>query len=156
LTKAEYLSFHKDFCDDMIKITAQKNADYTGGNSDPFANFKSIGTLVDVPGVIEIGFLTRMSDKMARIGSFVKNGTLAVKDESVMDTLKDLANYSALFAGYLESNKEKNEAVTVVVNSGINTADVRINQPSVAVGEKSPGTQSVVRKGVRPGGQSEI
>ena len=44
---------------------------------------------------------------MKRIATFVNNGELKVKDESVKDTLQDLANYAILFAGYLESeNKE--------------------------------------------------
>jgi hypothetical protein len=43
---------------------------------------------------------------MARIASFVKNGELKVKDESVQDTLLDLANYSMLFAAYLKSIKK--------------------------------------------------
>lgn len=109
MTKENYIAFHKAFCEDMVTITKMKNADYTGGSNDPFANFKGIGHLVDAPNVIEIGFLTRISDKVARIGSFISKGTLEVKDESVMDTLKDLANYSALFAGYLQSKKENIE-----------------------------------------------
>ena len=89
----------------MTEITRAKNSDYCGLSDDPFANFKQIGGLVQTPNVVEIGFLTRMSDKMARIGSFVAKGTLEVKDESVLDTLCDLANYSILFAGYLKSKK---------------------------------------------------
>jgi hypothetical protein len=46
-----------------------------------------------------------MMDKISRIASFIKKGTLEVKDESVKDTLMDLANYCILFAGYLESKK---------------------------------------------------
>lgn len=105
MTKTDYIEFHNKFCEDMVRITQAKNSDYTGGSDDPFANFLGISHLVDAPNVVEIGFLTRMSDKMARIGSYISKGTLEVKDESVMDTLKDLANYSALFAGYLESKK---------------------------------------------------
>jgi propanediol dehydratase large subunit len=48
-----------------------------------------------------------MMDKMKRIGSFVENGELMVKDESVLDTLQDLANYSCLMAGYILSEKRK-------------------------------------------------
>ncbi len=107
MTKPEYLEFHKAFCEDMVEITKKKNADYAGAGSDPFANFRQIGSLIQSPSVIEIGFLTRMSDKMSRIGSFISNGTLQVKDESVEDTLKDLANYSALFAGYLREQRQK-------------------------------------------------
>jgi hypothetical protein len=81
----------------------KKNADYTGFKDDnPFANFEA----VEAFGLnTEIGFLTRMTDKMARIASFVRNGELKVKDESVQDTLLDLANYSMLFAAYLKSKK---------------------------------------------------
>lgn len=105
MNKTEYIAFHKQFCQDMVEITQKKNADYTGGAENPFANFLGIGNLVSTPNAIEIGFLTRMSDKIARIGSYVSQGTLQVKDESVQDTLKDLANYCALFSGYLESQK---------------------------------------------------
>lgn len=54
----------------------------------------------------EQGFLTRMMDKMKRISSFVEKGELQVKDESVTDTLRDLANYSCLLAGYIKSQKD--------------------------------------------------
>lgn len=105
MTKKEYVEFHEAACARMVAITKTKNADYAGAGDDPFANFRQIGALIQTPGVIEIGFLTRMSDKMSRIGSFIANGTLAVKDESVEDTLLDLANYCILFAGYLRSKK---------------------------------------------------
>lgn len=103
MTKQQYMDFHKGFCDRMIEITKRKNADYSGAGIDPFNNFRHIGNLVVVPNVdmVAVGFLTRMSDKFSRIGSFIANGQLQVKDESVEDTLIDLANYSALFAGYL-------------------------------------------------------
>lgn len=106
MTKQEYMEFHKSCCDKMMAITKAKNSDYTGESGDPFANFAQIGMLVQAPSIVEIGFITRMSDKLSRIGSFVTKGTLQVKDESVEDTLLDLANYCLLFAGYLRSRKE--------------------------------------------------
>ena len=105
MTKAEYMQFHEDSCKKLIEITKRKNADYAGSGNDPFANFRQIGALIQQPNIVEVGFLTRMSDKMSRIGSFVSNGTLQVKDESVEDTLMDIANYAILFAGYLRSKK---------------------------------------------------
>lgn len=109
MTKLEYIEFHKEFCTKMIEITKKKNADYSGAGDDPFNNFRHIGNLVhsDDIDVVAIGFLTRMSDKFSRIGSFIANGQLMVKDESVEDTLQDLANYSALFAGFLREAAEK-------------------------------------------------
>ena len=103
MTKQEYFKFHQSCLDKMTEITKAKNADYTGESEDPFANF----SMVESMGICstEQGFLTRMSDKMARINSFVMLGQLQVKDESVKDTLLYLANYAILFAGYIESKK---------------------------------------------------
>lgn len=103
MNKAEYLNFHKQFCERMMQITERKNADYSGAGDDPFNNFRHIGNMVHVPNVdmVAAGFLTRMSDKFSRIGSFIAKGELQVKDESVEDSLLDLANYAALFSGYL-------------------------------------------------------
>lgn len=87
----------------MLATSKAKNADYTGASAgDPFANFRN----VECFGIqVEVGFITRMTDKLARIASYVKKGQLQVKDESVTDTLVDLANYCLLFAAYLESKK---------------------------------------------------
>jgi hypothetical protein len=104
MTKNEYFAFHQECLNKMSSITKAKNADYTGIGNDPFANF----TRVEAVGICstEQGFLTRMMDKVSRINSYVQKGELQVKDESVEDTLLDLANYSLLFAGYIRSRKE--------------------------------------------------
>jgi hypothetical protein len=101
MSKSEYFAFHQEFCRRMGDITAAKNADYTGNSDDPFANF----TIVETFGAMttEQGFFARMTDKLARVSSFIQNGELQVKSESVEDTLLDLSNYCALFAGYLRS-----------------------------------------------------
>lgn len=103
MTKEEYFIFHKAACDKMIEITRAKNADYSGTSVDPFSNFAK----VEVLGICttEQGFLTRMFDKFARITSFVQKGVLEVKDESVEDTLFDLANYCILMAGFIKAKK---------------------------------------------------
>lgn len=103
MTKEEYIKFHEDCCTKMVELTKKKNADYTSGSANPFANFEQVGHLVQLPVVVQIGFITRMSDKLSRIGSFITKGVLAVTTESVEDTLLDLANYCILFAGYLRS-----------------------------------------------------
>lgn len=101
----DWLVFHKECCDKMHEITIRKNHDYTGSSSSPFKNFEN----VELMGVAstEHGFLVRMMDKMARLTNFVNTNTLLVKDESVTDTLLDLANYSLLMAGYIESKKQR-------------------------------------------------
>ena len=102
MTKKDYFEFAQKFFGSCVEISRKKNADYTGGSDDPFSNFTSI----EVLGIkTEHGFLTRMFDKMKRISSFVENGELQVKDESVLDTLSDLSNYCALLAGYIKSKQ---------------------------------------------------
>ncbi len=111
--RERFVTQHGALCDELKDITARKNADYTGaGTDDPFHNFKSVQEL----GICttEQGFLTRMTDKMARIASLTKTGKQMVKDESVEDTLKDLANYSLLMICYLRSQRP---AVTHEINS---------------------------------------
>ena len=105
MNKAEYFEYHKQCLAKMTEITQRKNADYAGGGDDPFANFSRVEKL----GICstELGFLTRMTDKMSRLSTFANTGRFAVLDESVEDTLLDLANYSILMAAYIKSKEVK-------------------------------------------------
>lgn len=105
MTRETYLQEFKWITDRMYEITKAKNSDYTGDDNNPFDNFEAVARL----GIAstEQGFLTRMTDKFMRITSFVKKGTLQVKDESVQDTLLDLANYSILLACYIKSGRRR-------------------------------------------------
>jgi hypothetical protein len=107
MTKEEYLAFHKAACERMIETTRRKNSDYTGISNDPFANFKA----VEQQGVCstETGFRVRMTDKIMRLDSFIQKGVLEVQDETVNDTLLDLANYCILLAGYIESKRQASD-----------------------------------------------
>src|SRR6056297_340189 len=100
MTRKEYMEYHKVICDKMTEVTKAKNHDYSGFDNDPFANFK----VVERAGITstEVGFLTRMMDKISRVNSFVQQGVCNVKDETIEDTLIDLANYSILMAGYIK------------------------------------------------------
>lgn len=110
MSREDYFNFSEEFFNNCLEISKRKNADYCGGSEDPFANFKAVESL----GIsTEVGFLTRMMDKMKRISSFVEQGTLQVKDESVTDTLQDLANYACLMAGYIKSKPKTNLTKTI-------------------------------------------
>ena len=106
MTREEYLKLHAEYCEKMKAISRNKNTDYTSGAAldDAFANLRQVEQL----GICstEVGFLARMTDKMSRLNSFVKRGVLSVKDESIEDTLLDLANYSMLMAAYIKSKKQ--------------------------------------------------
>jgi len=105
MTGSEFVQFHLEAVTRMNETVKKKNHDYTGDKGDAFANFK----VVEEMGICstEQGFLTRMMDKVMRVNTFVQKGTLKVADESVEDTLLDLANYSILMVGYIKDKKAK-------------------------------------------------
>lgn len=72
----QLLSVHSE----GIHLFIKKNADY----GDAFATYGPIGVLV------------RMGDKINRLLSITKNGTVQVQSESMRDTLIDLHNYSTM------------------------------------------------------------
>lgn len=76
----------------QAELLLQKGHDYSG-TEDSYANLRSSSALGISPWR---GVLLRMSDKFSRLCNFSCQGILKVKDESVEDTLLDLANYSLL------------------------------------------------------------
>ena len=104
MTREELIRLHKFYCEKMNALVQRKNADYTN-ESGPFSNFERVEAL----GIAttEQGFLTRLMDKFCRVITFVQRGTLKVSDESVEDTLLDLANYSLLLCAYIQSKRER-------------------------------------------------
>lgn len=92
MTKDELLSLHGQMTKQALDLMTRKNADYAPGDN-------ALGNLLDstVLGIApEMGILIRMMDKIKRVSAFSINGTLAVSDESVTDTLTDLINYAVL------------------------------------------------------------
>ena len=101
---SEYLIKHSELCKRMEELTLVKQLDYSSGSDDAFFNVSRC----ESKGVVttEQGIYIRISDKIARIESFLKKGSLEVKDESLIDSCVDLANYSLMLGIYL-INKEK-------------------------------------------------
>jgi hypothetical protein len=84
---------HNDICEELKSIYFAKNMDY----GDSFGKgYKEYGKIMP---------LIRLEDKLNRIKSLIKNEA-AVKDESLIDTLMDLANYSIMTIIELEGEKE--------------------------------------------------
>ena len=105
MTHKEYKAFHKQMCEKMIKLTEDKNSDYCGDSPSAFTNFER----VEKEGITstEIGILTRMMDKFARLNSFVQKDSYKVQDEKIEDTAADLANYAIILAGVIQSKGKK-------------------------------------------------
>lgn len=76
--------------DEMLAMHCKKGADY-GTNADIFANVRT-ATEFGLPAYL--GAVLRANDKMARLKTFATKGALA--NESVEDSLLDLANYAVI------------------------------------------------------------
>ena len=46
--------------------------------------------------------MTRVTDKMSRLSSFLNSGKMHVEDESFRDTIVDVINYMVLLSAYIE------------------------------------------------------
>ena len=110
MTKDEYFKFQDEFFEEIKKLTVKKNQDYTGLDPSPFSNFMACEKL-GVASSLQ-GLMVRMLDKFARLNSFAQKGFLEVSNESVKDTLMDLANYCCLTAGLIEDDR-RNVAVKI-------------------------------------------
>lgn len=86
--------------EEMKEIHNNKNHDYAG---DDYLSNLTASNRMGVPAW-KAG-LIRIQDKVSRLENFAKKDSLKVKDESVEDTLKDLANY-AILALILYRNKK--------------------------------------------------
>jgi hypothetical protein len=86
--------------DRMADLHSRKNHDYAG--QDPLSNLKSSLRLGLSPF---LGVLVRLQDKWSRLEQFARSGQLMVKDETVEDTLMDIAVYSLL--GIILRREEK-------------------------------------------------
>ena len=80
--------------DEMKELHAKKDKDYGSAFHKSFEEFGVTSGVV------------RLNDKMERVKSLVKNGKAEIKDESLLDTLKDLASYAVML--YVELKNKNN------------------------------------------------
>lgn len=87
---------HQEICQELNKVYEQKNHDY--GNS--------FGDTFDKLGIISA--VTRITDKYNRLVSLCTKSEeeRKVKDESITDTLLDMANYCIMTV--IELHKDEN------------------------------------------------
>lgn len=85
---------HKKICDELNAIYTKKNADY----GDSFhTTFTEEG--MAMPRI-------RLGDKLARFKNLTKGAARKVSDESIRDTLLDLANYAIMTLLEMDIEKE--------------------------------------------------
>ena len=94
---------HREICEQLNKIYETKNHDY--GNS--------FGETYEKLGIISA--ITRISDKYNRICSLATKSAeeRQVKDESIRDTLLDMANYCMMTVIEMDNERER-EASNVI------------------------------------------
>ena len=93
LEEQEYKDCFNEILEEMKEVHRKKNADYGNNFHKRYERW---------------GFLTallRLSDKMERLENIYEKGEIEVKDESVEDTLLDLANYAVMTIVELKNNK---------------------------------------------------
>ena len=88
------VAHHRMICDEMNELYAKKNHDY----GDSFAqSFREEGM-----AMVRI----RLGDKFNRLKALTRGGEQKVADESIRDTLIDLANYAIMTVLEMEGEKE--------------------------------------------------
>ena len=92
----------KKILDTMNEISIAKNNDYAG--NDFLSNFKMSEKLGVKPSM---GCAIRISDKFSRICQLMQKDAPDVTDETIEDTLIDLANYCVIMVLLLR--EEQNE-----------------------------------------------
>ena len=90
--------------DEMKQVHNAKRHDYAD-KADVFKNFR-LSEMGGIPAWK--GCAVRIGDKFSRLMSFLKQEELKVKDESIKDTLIDLANYALICAILYDEAKDKN------------------------------------------------
>ena len=86
MTETEYsnkVRHHADICEELNEIYARKNHDYGDSFGKGYAEYGMVMAVI------------RLEDKLNRLKSLIKAESL-VKDESMNDTLMDLANYAIM------------------------------------------------------------
>ena len=86
MTETEYsnkVRHHASICEDLNEIYARKNHDYGDSFGKGYAEYGMVMAVI------------RLEDQLNRLKSLIKAEAL-VKDESINDTLMDLANYAIM------------------------------------------------------------
>ena len=86
MTETDYsnkVRHHASICEELNEIYARKNHDYGDSFGKGYAEYGIVMAVI------------RLEDKLNRLKSLIKAESL-VKDESINDTLMDLANYAIM------------------------------------------------------------
>lgn len=80
-----FMNLYNSIVDNMKEVCNQKNKDYGTSVQDTYEKFG------------DLAYIIRLHDKWNRINSLMEKGKAEVKDESIDDTILDMANYLLLW-----------------------------------------------------------
>ena len=86
---------HKSICEELNQIYSSKNKDYGDSFTKSFEKYGLTSSAI------------RLGDKFYRFENLINSDKLLVKDESIEDTLMDMANYCIMTLIEIEQIKEK-------------------------------------------------
>ena len=86
-----------------IDLAKTKGRDYSGVHSDTFYNLRACERSSICSA--EEGILIRLSDKLSRLTSFIKQGK--VINEPIEDTVLDIINYSSYILAIIKEKQLK-------------------------------------------------
>lgn len=93
MTKEEQQEFFDEYINKMRDVLLNKGDDYA--NADRLSNFKMAGQIAG--GNAQLNCLNLIATKVARLGVLL-NSNDEPKNESINDSIIDLANYAMLLA----------------------------------------------------------
>jgi hypothetical protein len=93
MTKEEQQIFFDEYVNKMRDVLLNKGDDYA--NADRLSNFKMAGLIAG--GNAQLNCLNLIATKVARLGVLL-NSSDEPKNESINDSIMDLANYAMLLA----------------------------------------------------------
>jgi hypothetical protein len=101
MTQEEQVKHFEIISSQMKEILFKKGNDYA--NTDRLSNFKLAGGICGLKA--ELNCLSLIATKVARLGVLL-NSDKAPNNESIQDSVLDLANYSILLSMILNDNNE--------------------------------------------------
>lgn len=123
----------EELMDELLETFIAKNEDYGDSFADSFKEFGITSAVV------------RMNDKMNRIKSLSKKGDRQVKDESLRDSLMDLANYALMTVIEIEdkgegvvkpSNINISRDYRIITDGVIQVFDIKVNESDYEAGRQ--------------------
>lgn len=111
MTREQQEKHFEGFATSMREVLLKKGNDYA--NADRLSNFKLAGNIIGLNA--EMNCLSMIATKVARLGVLL-NSESKPNNESVRDSVLDLANYAVLLDMIL-SDKEDSSRVNLFANS---------------------------------------